>query len=93
MHAHENKKRWPESLEVLVAEGSVTAEQLAPPFPESADRQYVYRAPANPSDKSEVVIGDPHLRDGGANFGFVDGRVEWITGSRAEELLSRLQGR
>jgi prepilin-type processing-associated H-X9-DG protein len=96
IHAGDNKGAWPEAMSLLVRDGSCLIEQFQSPLYEqpvmltvdNLDREsyYLYR-PGTGLPPTEVVVCERELRYGGANFGFVDGHVEWLEGPRAAELL------
>ena len=95
IYANENKNQWPGSLKVLVDQGAVTSDILVSPYDRRRgggnEPYYLYRPPVDTKSIKEpsrtVVICEPELHDGGANFGFLDGHVEWVEGTRATELL------
>jgi len=101
IYANDHKGVWPDAMSELVRDGSCLVGQFVSPLEGDApvgltvdnlDREshYLYR-PGTGLAPTEVVVCERSLRDGGANFGFADGHVEWINGPRAEELLAMMQ--
>jgi prepilin-type processing-associated H-X9-DG protein len=98
-YAAANRRQWPESLQVLIHQNYLPPELASrlysdpyqPDAAPSPQPYYLYRRPMDPAKikhpSQEVVMSEPTLHEGGANFGFLDGHVEWVAGPRAEELL------
>lgn len=100
MHANQHKQQWPASLGELVASNLVAVEMLTSPndppreaiTAENADRtaSYLYRDGTGlPADA--VVLCERELREGGANFAFVDGHAAWLDGEQASRLLAEMR--
>lgn len=99
VYADGHKNAWPTSLGELIEQGILQPASFRAPYddaneeitPQNVDyaASYVYRDGTG-LDPSQVVLCERSLRDGGANFAFADGHVEWIEGSRAEELLAQM---
>jgi prepilin-type processing-associated H-X9-DG protein len=104
LYAQEHKGAFPESLEALLRAQPdlLSPKTLTSPYsgkgPKSLDEVkakswFVYRAGLNATSKAdEVVLGEREVHDGGANFLFVDGHVEFIPEPRATELLKVIAG-
>ena len=100
MFANDHKNVWPAALSDLVRNGSFTLRMFDSPRRDSGvvltvdnvDREscYLYR-PGTGLAPTEVVVCERELQNGSANFGFVDGHVERITGDRAAELLAMMK--
>lgn len=89
IYANDHKGAWPESLGVLIESGDIAPEMLRNPYKGGCDNSgesfYLYRNGTGLAPE-DVVICERELQDGGGNFGFVDGHVEWLDGDRAREL-------
>jgi prepilin-type processing-associated H-X9-DG protein len=100
VYANEHKGAWPASLGTLVEEGVCSPRQFSSPYEDDLipltastvdlDGAYLYR-PGKGLGPQDVVVSERSLREGGANFGFADGHVEWVTGDRAIELLRTME--
>lgn len=96
MYAQHHKNQMPDSLDDLVADGSLTPDMLLTPYdPPEGGKQYLYRNVGDVnyvSNRSEVVIAcEPTVRNGGAAFVFADGHVEWIPDPRASALIAEVR--
>ncbi|MFQ5463752.1 MAG: DUF3352 domain-containing protein [Phycisphaerae bacterium] len=93
--------QMPPNLKTLLASGNFTANTLKSPYDLRAEWPggsfYLYRplpepqSVENPADA--VILSEPELREGGANFGFLNGHTEWIKGPRAAQLLRVMKTR
>ncbi|MCC7290496.1 MAG: hypothetical protein IT449_00380 [Phycisphaerales bacterium] len=105
IHAGDHEGAGPPTLEALLEDGDLSASMLACPYPKLASKAvahepfYVLRNLPNlgslrktKESLTEVMAGERMIHDGGANFAFVDGHVEWVESPRAEELLKQLAG-
>jgi prepilin-type processing-associated H-X9-DG protein len=99
IYANDHKNAWPDNFAVLWQAGAVAPQSFVAPHDmclavsaENVDEvsSYLYR-PGTKLQASEVVVCERQLQESGANFGFADGHVEWISGPRAEELLADMQ--
>jgi prepilin-type processing-associated H-X9-DG protein len=100
IHANDNKSQWPTSLGDLLADSSITPQTLRAPYDEeqseitaaNADNasSYLYRDGTG-LNAEDVVLCERTLREGGANFAFADGHVEWVDGPRAQELFTQMR--
>lgn len=99
IYAANHKNAWPASFAELLQEGDVLPAVFRAPYDESTVEitpanvdqvsSYLYRNGTG-LPPTEVVACEKALQNGGANFAFADGHVEWITGARAEELIAQM---
>ena len=100
IYANNHETQWPRSLEQVVAEDLLKKENvfLNPYRPNrgGSTPYYLYRffpegeKTKNPGE--QVVVSEPFIDHGGAVFGFMDGRAEWIASPRADQLLAEMRG-
>ncbi len=98
-YANENENEMPSALTAEVITPFVGSEETAAkilflPYDPEPKVPYLYK-PINIKKITElarvVVIAEPFMHNGGACFGFADGRVEWIKGERARRLLAGMK--
>lgn len=105
IYAGDHDGAGPPTIQALLDGGNVQSAMLGCPYPELATKAvdegpfYVLRnlpSLASLRERREssttVMAGERMIHDGGANFAFVDGHVEWVESPRAEELLRQLTG-
>jgi prepilin-type processing-associated H-X9-DG protein len=101
IYSNEHKGQWPATLSELVRQGMLTERQFIAPYEQgpivltadTVDRMgsYLYRSGVSTQTApTEAVLCERELRDGGLNVAFADGHVEWVTGERAEQILSEM---
>ncbi len=106
IYANDHDGAGPPSLQALLGGGQLQASALSCPYPELASKAvadgpfYLLRSLPNLASLRElkessttVMAGERMIHDGGANFAFADGHVEWVESPQAEELLRQLTGR
>jgi len=104
IYANDHQGNFPESLAELVEAGFMTTQMCVSPYDGSGPHSlaevddlayFLYRSNLNIREMKQpadlVVLAERELRNGGANFAFADGHVEWLEGPRAETLLAEFQ--